>query len=125
MADFATQDGLAVTGRRVLLRVDFNVPLADGRVQDATRIERAAQTIRELAGRGAKVILLSHLGRPKGTRRPEFSLGPVVAALRTVLGDEIPVAFADDCVGPTAQAAVAALPDGGVLLLENLRFPRR
>jgi phosphoglycerate kinase len=121
MGGFRTLDDLEVAGKRVLLRVDFNVPLRDGRVTDATRIERAAVTIRELTGRGARVILLSHFGRPKGQRVPEMSLKPVVAPLSAVL-DGAPVAFAEDCIGPTAQQAVAAMGDGQVALLENLRF---
>jgi phosphoglycerate kinase len=121
MGGFQTLDDLEVTGRRVLLRVDFNVPLRDGRVTDGTRIERAAATIRELTGRGARVILLSHFGRPKGQRVPEMSLQPVVAPLSEVL-DGAPVAFAEDCIGPAARQAVAALGDGEVILLENLRF---
>ncbi len=120
MAAFRTLDDLDPTGRRVLVRVDFNVPMKDGRVTDATRIERALPTIRTLSERGAKVILLSHFGRPKGERRPEFSLEPVAAALEAALG--APVAFAPDCVGAPAEAAVAGLAEGGVLLLENLRF---
>jgi phosphoglycerate kinase len=121
MGGFQTLDDLEVTGRRVLLRVDFNVPLRDGRVTDGTRIERAAATIRELTGRGARVILLSHFGRPKGQRVPEMSLQPVVAPRSEVL-DGAPVAFAEDCIGPAARQAVAALGDGEVILLENLRF---
>ena len=121
MGGFRTLEELEVSGRRVLLRVDFNVPLRDGQVTDGTRIERAAATIRELSGRGARVILLSHFGRPKGQRVPELSLKPVVATLSAVL-DGAPVAFAEDCIGPAAQQAVAGLGDGDVVLLENLRF---
>ncbi len=120
MAGFRTLDDLDPAGRRVLVRVDFIVPMKHGRVTDATRIERALPTIRTLAERGAKVILLSHFGRPKGERRPELSLAPVAAALEAALG--APVAFAADCIGEPAEAAVADLPEGGVLLLENLRF---
>ena len=120
MAAFRTLDDLDPAGRRVLVRVDFNVPMKDGRITDATRIERALPTIRALSEGGAKVILLSHFGRPRGERRPEFSLEPAAAALEAALG--APVAFAADCVGASAEAAVANLPEGGVLLLENLRF---
>lgn len=120
MAAFRTLDDLDPAGRRVLVRVDFNVPMKDGRVTDATRIERALPTIRALSERSAKVVLLSHFGRPKGARKPEFSLEPVAAALEAALG--APVAFAPDCIGPPAEAAVDGLAEGGVLLLENLRF---
>ena len=120
MSKFKTLDDLDPSGRRVLVRVDFNVPMQDGRVSDATRIERALPTLRGLRDRGAKVILLSHFGRPKGARRPELSLAPVAAALEATLG--APVAFAEDCIGAAAETAVAGLAEGGVLLLENLRF---
>jgi phosphoglycerate kinase len=120
MSRFKTIDQLEVTGRRVLVRVDLNVPMADGRVTDATRIERIKPTLAALTGQGARVILLSHYGRPKGKRVPEMSLAPLVGPLRAALG--CPVAFAPDCVGPKAAEAVAALGDGEVLLLENLRF---
>ena len=118
--DFATLDGLEVAGRRVVVRADLNVPMRDGRVADAMRIERNAMTIGELAQKGARVIVLSHMGRPMGRRVPELSLAPVAAPLGEVLGR--PVAFADDCVGEPATAAVAALRDGDVLLLENVRY---
>src|SRR3954453_17835013 len=115
-----TLDGLDVRGRRVLLRADLNVPVRDGRLPDLTRIERLSPTIRELSEKGAKVIVCSHFERPKGKRVPEMSLRPVAEALGHVLGR--PVAFADDCVGPEAEAAVARLSEGGVLVLENTRF---
>lgn len=118
--DYNTLDGLAVKGKRVLVRADLNVPLKDGVVTDATRIERQAPTIRELAEKGARVILLSHFDRPKGKVVPSMSLKPVVAPLAKAVGRD--VAFAKDCVGPKAEAAVAALKDGDVLLLENTRF---
>jgi phosphoglycerate kinase len=121
MTRFRTLDDIDPAGKRVLVRVDFNVPIRDGAVSDATRIERAAATIRELTDRGAKVVLLSHFGRPKGARDPEMSLRPIVPALSRVLGGA-EVAFAEDCVGETAAKAVDALADGGVALLENLRF---
>ncbi len=117
---FRTLDGLALAGKRVLLRADLNVPLHDGRITDRTRLERLTPTIRELAGKGGRVIVCSHFGRPKGKPDPAFSLAPVAAALGEVLGR--PVAFAADCIGPVAQAAVAALAPGEVLILENTRF---
>ena len=118
--DFNTLDDLEVKGKRVLVRADLNVPLKDGKITDATRIERQVPTIRELADKGAKVILLSHFDRPKGKMVPSMSLKPVVAPLAKAIGR--PVAFAEDCVGPKAESAVKALKDGEVLLLENTRF---
>ena len=110
-----------VRGRRVLVRVDLNVPIDEhGTVGDDTRIRAALPTVERLRGAGARVILISHLGRPKGERVSRYSLAPVAARLADLLG--APVAFADDCVGPAADTAVAALGDGDVLLLENLRF---
>ncbi|TXH39111.1 MAG: phosphoglycerate kinase [Rhodospirillaceae bacterium] len=120
MAKFKTLEDLAVAGKRVIVRCDLNVPMQDGKVTDATRIDRGAETLRDLAAKGAKVIVMSHFGRPKGKRAPEFSLRPLVQPLSAALGK--PVAFADDCVGPAAEAAVQTLKDGDVLLLENLRF---
>jgi phosphoglycerate kinase len=121
MADFRTLDDIGdVRGKRVLVRVDLNVPVKDGAVTDATRIERVAPTITELADKGAKVILLAHFGRPKGAPDPEQSLEPIAKATGTILSRE--VAFAGDCVGDVAAKAVAALADGGILLLENTRF---
>src|SRR6185312_8050841 len=117
---FKTLDDLAVKGKRVLVRADLNVPVKDGVVTDATRIERQAPTIRELADKGAKVIILSHFDRPKGKVVPSMSLKPIVAPLAKAIGR--PVAFAEDCVGEKAQGAVKALKDGDVLLLENTRF---
>jgi phosphoglycerate kinase len=121
MTSFRTLDDIGeVTGKRVLVRVDLNVPTADGKVTDATRIERVAPTILELSDKGAKVVLLAHFGRPKGGPAAEFSLEPIAAATAEVIGR--PVAFAADCIGETAAAAVRALPEGGILLLENTRF---
>ena len=121
MAAFKTLDQIGdVRGKRVLVRVDLNVPVADGKVTDATRIERVAPTILELSDKGAKVILLAHFGRPKGGPEPEFSLAPIAGAAAEIIGR--PVAFAADCIGPVAAEAVAKLADGGILLLENTRF---
>lgn len=113
-------DGVRVAGQRVLLRADLNVPVRDGRISDMTRIERLCPTIRELADAGARVVVCSHFDRPKGKRVSAMSLAPVAEALGQVLGR--PVVFASDCIGPEAQAAVAALADGDVLVLENTRF---
>jgi phosphoglycerate kinase len=116
---FRTLDDVDVKGKRVLLRVDLNVPTENGRVTDATRLERVAPTINEIADKGGKVILLAHFGRPKG-RDPKDSLKPVAAALSAVI--KRPVAFADDCVGEVAAKAISAMKDGDVLCLENTRF---
>ncbi|TIQ49014.1 MAG: phosphoglycerate kinase [Mesorhizobium sp.] len=121
MAGFKTLDDIGnIDGKRVLVRVDLNVPVADGKVTDATRIERIAPTISELSGKGAKVILLAHFGRPKDGPSPEFSLEPIAKASAKVLG--CPVGFAPDCIGDAAASAVAAMNNGDVLLLENTRF---
>jgi len=109
-----------VKGKRVLVRVDYNVPINDGKVVDDTRIVAAMPTLNYLLDHGAAVILFSHLGRPKGGPDPKFSLRPVAAHLSGLLGK--PVAFADDCVGPVAEAASKALKPGEVLVLENTRF---
>jgi phosphoglycerate kinase len=116
---FRTLDDVDVKGKRVLLRVDLNVPMEGGRVSDATRLERVAPTITEIAGKGGKVILLAHFGRPKG-RDPKDSLKVVAAALAEVIKQ--PVAFADDCIGDVAAKAVASMKDGDILCLENTRF---
>jgi len=117
---FRTLDDAKAAGKRALVRVDFNVPMNGDGVSDGTRLEAAVPTIQDLRRAGAKVVLISHFDRPKGKRVPSMSLKPVVAPLAALLG--APVAFADDCIGPVAEAAVAALKDGDVLLLENLRF---
>ena len=117
---FRTLDGLDVAGKRVLLRADLNVPLHDGKVTDTTRLERLCPTIRELADKGAKVIVCSHFDRPKGRRVPELSLAPVAQALGTVLGRR--VLFAEDCIGIPAQQGVERLRDGAIVVLENTRF---
>jgi phosphoglycerate kinase len=116
---FRTLDDVDVTGKRVLLRVDLNVPMENGRVTDATRLERVAPTITEIADKGGKVILLAHFGRPKG-RDAKDSLKPVAEALSKVV--KKPVAFADDCVGEPAAKAIAAMKNGDILCLENTRF---
>jgi phosphoglycerate kinase len=120
MTSFKTLDQADLKGKRVLLRVDLNVPMEKGRISDATRIDRVLPTIKEIADKGGKVVLLAHFGRPKGERNVEDSLKPVARALAEHL--HRPVVFADDCVGAPAQAAIAALKDGDVLLLENTRF---
>ncbi len=119
MKTFRSLDEADVKGRRVLLRVDLNVPMHDGQVADVSRIERNTPTIVELADRGGKVILLSHYGRPKG-RDPGESLKPVAAAVARIL--KRPIAFAADCVGELAEKAVAAMQPGDILCLENTRF---
>src|SRR4249920_2091723 len=116
---FRTLDDVDVDGKRTLVRVDLNVPMENGKVTDATRIARVAPTITEISGKGGKVILLAHFGRPKG-RDPKDSLKPVAAALGHVI--KKPVAFAEDCIGEAAAKAVAAMKDGDILCLENTRF---
>ena len=115
-----TVQDLDCAGKRVLMRVDFNVPVAGGEVTDDTRIVAALPTIRYLLQKRARLVLCSHLGRPKGGPDPKYSLKPVRARLARLLRQD--VAWADDCVGPEAERAASALADGGVLLLENLRF---
>ncbi|MCB8837404.1 phosphoglycerate kinase [Aurantimonas sp. VKM B-3413] len=117
---FKTLDDADVTGKRVLVRVDLNVPMQDGKVTDKTRIERVLPTIREITEKGGRVILLAHFGRPKGKPNPQMSLEPLAPVLSDLLGQ--PVGFSDDCVGPVAAGIVAALKDGNVVLLENTRF---
>jgi phosphoglycerate kinase len=117
---FRTLDDADLSGKRVLLRVDLNVPTENGRVTDATRIERVASTIEEIANKGGKVILLAHFGRPKGGPDEANSLRPVAAAVAAVV--KRPVAFASDCIGKVAADAIARMKNGDVLLLENTRF---
>ncbi len=116
---FRTLDDVDVKGKRVLVRVDLNVPMDSGKVTDATRLERIAPTITQISDKGGKVILLAHFGRPKG-RDEKNSLKPVAAALANVINKQI--AFADDCIGEPAAKAVAAMKDGDILCLENTRF---
>src|SRR5690242_2355921 len=120
MPNFKTLDDLNVKGKRVLVRADLNVPMKDGKITDASRIERQAPTIKELSDKGARVIVLSHFDRPKGKVVPEMSLKPIAPALSKELGK--PVSFASDCVGEVAKDAVAKLKDGDIVLLENTRF---
>jgi phosphoglycerate kinase len=120
MNTFKTLDDYDFKGKRVLVRADFNVPVKDGKVTDTTRIDRFAPTAKELAEKGAKVIIISHFGRPKGQKNPEMSLRIVVDDLQKALG--LPVTFIDDCIGEKVDAAVANMKDGEILLLENLRF---
>jgi phosphoglycerate kinase len=120
MTAFRTLDHVDVKGKRVLGRVDLNVPVENGVVTDATRIERAAPAITEIADKGGKVILLSHFGRPKGKRDPKDSLKPVAAEVAHVV--KRPVKFVDDCIGETAEKAVAAMKPGDIVCLENTRF---
>ncbi|MGR3803895.1 phosphoglycerate kinase [Marinibacterium profundimaris] len=113
-------DDMELSGKRVLTRVDLNVPMDDGRVTDATRIDRIVPTLKDIVAAGGTPVLLAHFGRPKGAVVPEMSLRPVVAALEAASG--LPVTFAADCRGPAAQAAIEAVAPGGVVLLENTRF---
>ena len=121
MAKFRTLDDIDVRGKTVLLRADLNVPVKDGKVTDATRIERLAPTIEALIRKGAKVVVMSHFGRPKGKPDPALSLRPLVAPLEKAIGGG-QVAFAADCVGEEARRVVTPLQPGQVALLENLRF---
>ncbi|MGB8056895.1 MAG: phosphoglycerate kinase [Pseudolabrys sp.] len=119
MTAFRTLDRVDVKGKRILMRVDLNVPVENGVVTDSTRIERVAPAITEITDKGAKVILLSHFGRPKG-RDPTQSLKPVAAEVARII--KRPVKFADDCIGEPAEQAVAAMKPGEILCLENTRF---
>ncbi|AXC50012.1 phosphoglycerate kinase [Paracoccus suum] len=120
MADFLTIDDLELDGKVVLVRVDLNVPVENGQITDATRIEKIVPTVRDIMARGGKPVLLAHFDRPKGKRVEAMSLQQVVPALQAALG--VPVKFAEDCIGGPAKRAVAALQPGEVLLMENTRF---
>jgi phosphoglycerate kinase len=120
MPDFLTLPDLNLRGKTVLLRADLNVPMKDGRVTDEERLTRLLPTLREISEAGAKIVILSHFGRPEGKPDPKLSLRPVATALENLWNR--PVAFAEDCIGPKAEAAVKALPPGAVLVLENTRF---
>jgi len=120
MPAFRTIDQLEAKGKRVLVRADLNVPMKDGAVTDTARIDQAATTIRDLVAKGARVVVLSHFGRPDGKRVESMSLKAILPALSKAVGK--PVEFANDCIGPDAEGAVGAMKDGDVLLLENTRF---
>jgi len=120
MSAFKTIDDLDVAGKRVLVRADLNMPMKDGRITDASRMEKTLPTLNDLLDRGASVIVMSHLGRPGGQVVAELSLAPVARTLAETLGRDVP--FAADCIGPEAEKAVEAVSEGGVAMLENLRF---
>jgi phosphoglycerate kinase len=120
MPSFKTIDDIDFLGKTVLVRVDFNVPVQNGKVTDATRIERALPTIRALTAKGARIVCLSHFGRPKGQPNADMSLRPIADSLAEALGK--PVAFAGDCIGAEAESVVAGLAEDGVALMENVRF---
>lgn len=117
---FNTLDDADLSGKTVLVRADLNVPMADGAVSDATRIERLRPTVDDLMKRGAKVVLMSHFGRPKGERVPDMSLAPIAKAVSDTLGR--PVVFADDCIGAATKKTIVDAPGDALVLLENLRF---
>ncbi len=120
MAKFNTLDDLNVADKVVFVRADLNVPVKDGKITDTTRIDRLVPTLKELVKKGAKVVVASHFGRPKGTPNPEMSLKQIQGALASALGQD--VTFVDDCIGPKVAKAVSGMKDGDVVLLENLRF---
>ena len=122
MLNKKTVDDINVKGQRVLVRCDFNVPLKDGKITDENRLVAALPTIKKLIADGGKVILCSHLGKPKGEPKPELSLAPVAVRLSELLGQEVKFAADDNVVGPNAKAAVAAMKDGDVVLLQNTRY---
>ena len=121
MAGIATLDDLAVAGQRVLVRADLNVPMRDGEIGDMTRIDRLLPTLRDLLSAGARIIVMSHFGRPKGKAEPALSLRPIAETLSGAL-DGLPVQFAEECIGTVATEMADGLQDGEILLLENLRF---
>ncbi len=120
MSQFKTIDDLDVAGKRVLVRADLNVPMADGKVTDSTRIDRTVPTLTELSNKGARVIVMTHFGRPKGKVVPEMSLAPVAKALSEACGQ--PVKFATDTVGESARQHISEMDEGDIIMLENLRF---
>ena len=120
MSAFKTIDDLDVAGKRVLVRADLNMPMKDGRITDASRMGKTLPTLNDLLDRGAGVIVMSHMGRPRGQVVAELSLAPVARTLAETLGRDVP--FAADCIGPEAEKAVEAVSEGGVAMLENLRF---
>lgn len=120
MAKFNTLDDLNVADKVVFVRADLNVPVKDGKITDTTRIDRLVPTLKELVKKGAKVVVASHFGRPKGVPNPEMSLKQIQGALASALGQD--VTFVDDCIGPKVAKAVSGMKDGDVVLLENLRF---
>ena len=120
MPAFKTVDQIDVAGKRIVVRADLNVPIKNGRVTDTTRIDRSAQTLRELMRRGGRVVVLSHFGRPDGRRDEKYTLRPVLEPLQRAVG--LPVVFGNDCIGPEAEKAVSSLQAGQIALLENLRF---
>lgn len=120
MSNYRTIDNLECEGKTVLVRADLNVPMKDGKITDTTRIDRFVPTVQMLLEKGAKVVVMSHFGRPKGEKKPEFTLSPIAEGLANALGK--PVKFAGDCIGEEAENAVNGLEQGDVLVLENLRF---
>ena len=115
-------DDINVKGKKVLVRCDFNVPLQDGKITDENRLVAALPTLKKLIADGGKLILCSHLGKPKGEPKPELSLAPVAARLSELLGQEVKFAADDNVVGPNAKAAADAMQDGDVILLQNTRY---
>jgi phosphoglycerate kinase len=118
--NYKSIEAVDVSGKRVLVRADLNVPMKDGVVSDATRIERFMPTVRDLAARGARVVILTHLGRPDGKAVPKYTVKPVADKLASLLGQEI--IFGEDCIGPVAEATVASLKPGQIAMLENVRY---